>query len=69
MPKKKTNKSEQQQFLSPEKFIKTRARSLKIGKCYRTSELFNMGEGYVLVSRLHTGGKISFACYLVLSMI
>ena len=65
MPKKKTNKSEQQQFLSPEKFMQTRARSLKIGKCYRTSELFNMGEGYVLVSRLHTGGKISFACYLV----
>lgn len=65
MPKKKTNKSGQQQFLSPEKFMQTRARSLKIGKCYRTSELFNIGEGYVIVSRLHTGGKISFACYLI----
>ena len=32
--KQKQKKGGQQQFLSPEKFLKTRARSLKIGKCY-----------------------------------
>lgn len=65
MPKKKKTNKGGQQFLSPEKFMQTRARTLQIGKCYRDSHLFDIGEGYVVVSRLHTGGKISFACYLV----
>ena len=65
MPKKKKTNKCGQQFLSPEKFMQTRARTLQIGKCYRDSHLFDIGEGYVVVSRSHTGGKISFACYLV----
>ena len=65
MPKKKKTNKGGQQFLSPEKFMQTRARTLQIGKCYRDSNLFDIGEGYVVVSRLHTGGKISFACYLI----
>ena len=65
MPKKKKTNKGGQQFLSPEKFMQTRARTLQIGKCYRDSHLFDIGEGYVVVSRLHTGGKISFACYLI----
>ena len=65
MPKKKKTNKGGQQFLSPEKFMQTRARTLQIGKCYRDSHLFDIGEGYVVVSRLHTGDKISFACYLV----
>ncbi len=63
--KKKQKKGGQQQFLSPEKFLKTRARFLKIGKCYCAVNLFEIGVGYVLVSREHTGGKISYACYLI----
>ena len=65
MPKKKKTNKGGQQFLSQEKFMQTRARTLQIGKCYRDSHLFDIGEGYVVVSRSHTGGKISFACYLV----
>ena len=65
MPKKKKTNKGGQQFLSQEKFMQTRARTLQIGKCYRDSHLFDIGEGYVVVSRLHTGGKISFACYLI----
>ena len=65
MPKKKKTNKGGQQFLSQEKFMQTRARTLQIGKCYRDSHLFDIGEGYVVVSRLHTGDKISFACYLV----
>jgi len=41
--KKKQKKGGQQQFLSPEKFLKTRARSLKIGKCYCAVNLFEIG--------------------------
>ena len=47
--KQKQKKGGQQQFLSPEKFLKTRARSLKIGKCYCAVNLFEIGVGYVLV--------------------
>lgn len=66
MPKKKkTSNNGGQQFLSPEKFLKTRVRTLKIGRCYRSSHIFDIGKGYVIVTRLHTGGNMSFAFYLI----
>ena len=49
--------------MSPEKYLRTKARTLAIGKCYMTN--FDEGEGHVIVTRKHTGGKISMACYLV----
>ncbi len=62
MAKKKQKK---QQFLSPEQFVKQRARSLEIGTCYVSKDLVASGEGHVIVTRKHTGGKVSVAFYLV----
>ena len=54
-----------QKPLSPEKFLREKARGLEMGKCYISSDIKACGEGHVLVSRLHKGGKVSLACYLV----
>lgn len=64
---KKNKKKQQtgQQFLSPEQFMKQRARSLEIGTCYVSDDMTECGEGYVFVTRRHTGGKVSMAMYLV----
>lgn len=64
---KKNKKKQQagQQFLSPEKFMKQRARSLEIGPCYISEDMTDCGEGHVIVTRRHTGGRISMAMYLV----
>lgn len=62
MAKKKQKK--QQQFLSPEQFMKQRARKLELGKCYMT-DLNEYGLGHIIVTRNHTGGKVSMAEYLV----
>ena len=66
MAKKKQNKQGGgQQFLSDENFIRQRVRNLEIGPCYITDDITSQGEGFVVVSRLHTGGRISLACYLL----
>lgn len=57
-------KQKQQQFLSPEQYLKQRVRTLKIGKCYMT-DLTKYGLGHIIVTRNHTGGKVSLADYLV----
>ncbi len=54
-----------QQFLSPEQYLKQKARILEIGKCYVTDEIHTVGEGHVIVTRLHRGGRISFWAYLM----
>ena len=64
--KKKSNGQNGQQNLSPERFIRERMRSVKIGKCYMTRDFDNeQGLGYVVVTREHTGGRVSFAAYLI----
>ena len=65
MAKKKQKKQQGQQFLSPEQYIKQKARSLEIGACYVSDDIEEMGEGHVIVSRKHTGGRVSIAFYLV----
>ena len=62
---KKKQKKQGQQFLSPEQYIKQKARSLEIGACYVSDDIEEMGEGHVIVSRKHTGGRVSMAVYLV----
>lgn len=67
MAKKKKNKQQSgQQSLSPGRFIRERIRNVKIGKCYM-SEDFDDGEGlgYVIVTREHTGGRISVGVFLI----
>lgn len=65
MAKKKQKKQQGQQFLSPEQYIKQKARTLEIGTCYVSDDLETMGEGHIIVSRKHTGGRVSMAVYLV----
>lgn len=64
---KKNKKKQQtgQQFLSPEQFMKQRARSLEIGTCYISEDMTECGEGHVIVTRRHTGGRISMAMFLL----
>ena len=51
--------------MSDHEYIRQKARTLKIGKCYVT-KLFDLaGEGNVFVTRLHTGGNVSVASFLV----
>ena len=45
--------------------MKQRARSLEIGTCYISEDMTECGEGHVIVTRRHTGGRISVAIYLV----
>lgn len=63
--KKSKGKQQKQTFLSPERFIKERMRSVEIGDCYVDDDIFKVGCGNVLVSRKHTGGNISFGVFLV----
>ena len=63
--KSKNKKNAGQQPLSPERFLKEKARGLEIGKCYVSRDMKKYGEGHVVVSRLHKGGKVSVAFYLV----
>ena len=66
MAKKKQKKQvSKQQFLSDEQYLKQRARTLEIGKCYVSDCIKETGEGNVIVTRRHTGGRISMAAYLV----
>lgn len=67
MAKKKQKKGGQQgqQFLSPDEYLRQRARTLAIGKCYVSEDIERAGEGHVIVSRRHTGGRVSVAFYLV----
>lgn len=61
----KKKKQNGQQFLSPEQYLKQKARSLEIGKCYISEDLEDCGEGIVFVTRNHKGGKVSMGFYLV----
>lgn len=65
MAKKKQKKQQGQQFLSPEQYIKQKARTLEIGSCYVSEDIEKAGKGHVIVSRKHTGGRVSMAVYLV----
>ena len=66
MAKKKSKKKHQeQQPLSPERFLREKARGLEIGKCFVSNDITICGEGHVVVSRLQKSGKISAAFYLV----
>lgn len=63
--KKKKQSSNGQQYLSAEQYIRQKARTLEIGRCYMSDRIETIGEGYVIVSRNHTGGNITMACYLI----
>lgn len=62
---KSKKKNVGQQFLSDSEYVRQKARTLKIGKCYITGQFDFAGEGYVIVTRLHTGGNVSMGVFLV----
>lgn len=63
--KKKKKGATQQPSLSPAKYLKEKARSLAIGKCYISEDIEACGEGNVIVTRMHKNGKVSVGVFLV----
>jgi len=62
---KKKNVKQQQQQISPERYIKTKARSLPIGDCLIRREWKELGLAIIFVPRMHKQGNITFGYYLV----
>ena len=63
--KKKKKGATQQPSLSPAKYLKEKARSLAIGKCYISEDIEACGEGNVIVTRMHKNGKVSVGVFLM----
>jgi len=64
MPKKKNRKIIQlPQSLDAK--IRSRARNLKIGKCYITEDWDLMREGNIIITRLHSNGNITTGFFMV----
>ena len=57
--KKKTAK--QQTFLSPEQYVREKARTLEIGDCFINEDCDELGLGHIVVTRLHKGGSVPLA--------
>ena len=53
------------QNITPENFIKTRARLLPLGKCYVSSDWQEKGLVTLVVTREHTNGNFTFGLFLV----
>lgn len=62
---KKKNKQAQPQKLSPEKYIRLKARSLPIVKCSITKNWEEFGMAEIVVARRHAGGNYTIGVYLV----
>lgn len=58
-------KKQQPKQLSPENYIKTKARTLPIDACYINSDWKENGLANVFVVRKHTNGNFTFGVYLV----
>jgi hypothetical protein len=59
------NKGKVIQMLSPENYIRKKARLLPIHECWITENWQDSGMASVIVSRRHTNGNITFCFYLV----
>ena len=64
MAKSKKTKPKQPQ-LSPEAYIRTKARSLPLYECLLNSKWKEDGMAEVVVSRIHVNGNITFGVYMV----
>ncbi|HNW74494.1 MAG: hypothetical protein PHP04_12980 [Bacteroidales bacterium] len=58
-------KQNQQQALSPEKYIRTRARTLPLGTCYINANWRDSGLAAIFVTRRHINGHITHAAFMV----
>jgi len=61
----KKNTKPAQQTLSPSAYIRQKGRTLEIHECFIPGDEFSSGEGVVIVSRKHTGGNLTFGCFLL----
>lgn len=55
----------QQNNISPEKYVKTRARTLPVAECYLSKNWQEYGLAEIVVARKHGTGNITFGVYLV----
>lgn len=58
-------KNKQQPPLSPEKYLRTRARKLPAGDCFINENWRELGTALTLVSKQHAYGPITFAVFMV----
>lgn len=65
MAKKRNKKAQPQQHMSPIKYIREKARSLPIGKCYLNSNWNETGLAQVVVTRVRPSGNLVVGMYLV----
>lgn len=65
MPKRKKNKGKVIQMLSPENYIKQKARALPIQECWINSLWQDEGLAHTLVARIHSNGHFTVGMYLV----
>ena len=61
--KKKTAK--RQTFLSPEQYVRGKARTLEIGDCFINENHDEFGLAHIVVTRLHKGGRKTIGSYMV----
>ncbi len=59
------NKGKVIQMLSPENYIRKKARSLQIHECWINEDWEDSGMANIMISRRHTNGNITFCIYLV----
>lgn len=56
-------KNNQQPKLSPENYIRQKARTLPIHECYISDDIYEVGEASIIVARRHENGKITIGFY------
>ncbi|GAB1453949.1 hypothetical protein MASR2M47_40050 [Draconibacterium sp.] len=59
------NKGKVVQMLSPENYIRKKARTLPIHECWINSDWEESGVANIVIARMHTNGNITFCLYLV----
>jgi len=59
------SKANKQALLSPENYIKTKARSLPINKCYINDDWEVTGLANIIVMRRHSNQNVTYGIYLV----
>ena len=65
MKKKENKKKDSQLSSTTTRFITEEMRLLKIGPCFMSTDMQEIGLGLVIVGRIHQSGKISIAFFLV----
>ncbi len=61
----KNKKQPHLQLLSPENYIRQKARNLPVFECHLNSNWKEMGSATIVFSRIHANGNLTFAMYMV----